>query len=170
MTAAANKSFGEREVTITRLVDAPRSLVFKAWTDPGMLAQWWGPKGFTAPVCEFDARLGGLFRIHMRAPDGTIYPMRGEIREFVPMERLVFTNIAVDVADKPIIEGLTEVRFADEDGKTRLTIQTRGTAVVDYAVAHLQGMEMGWTMSIDKLQAFLANAAGGSAGRPGQGD
>jgi len=156
MTAAASKSFGEREVTITRLVDAPRPLVFKAWTDPAMLAQWWGPKGFTNPVCEFDARLGGRFRIHMRAPDGTIYPMRGEIREFVPMERLVFTNMAVDAGNKPIIEGLTVVTFADEGGKTRLTVQTRGTAVVEYAVAHLQGMEMGWTMSIDKLEAYLA--------------
>jgi uncharacterized protein YndB with AHSA1/START domain len=159
MTAAASKSFGEREVTITRLVDAPRPVVFKAWTDPAMLAQWWGPKGFTAPICEFDARLGGRFRIHMRAPDGAIYPMRGEIREFVPMERLVFTNIAVDAADKPIIEGLTTVIFADEGGKTRLTVHTNGTAVVDYAVAHLQGMEMGWMMTIDKLETLLARAA-----------
>lgn len=159
MAMAASKSFGEREVTITRLIDAPPSMVFKAWTDPGMLAQWWGPKGFTAPVCDFDARIGGRFRIHMRAPDGTIYPMRGEIREFVPMERLVFTNIAVDAANKPIIEGLTAVTFADEAGKTRLTIRTRGTAVVDYATAHLQGMEMGWTMSIDKLEAFVAHAS-----------
>jgi uncharacterized protein YndB with AHSA1/START domain len=159
MTATASKSFGEREVTITRLIDAPRSLVFKAWTDPAMLAQWWGPKGFTAPICEFDARLGGRFRIHMRAPDGAIYPMRGEIREFVPIERLAFTNIAVDATDKPIIEGLTVVTFADEGGKTRLTVQTGGTAVVDYAVAHLQGMEMGWTMSIDKLEAFIVPAA-----------
>ena len=159
MAMAASKSFGEREVTITRLIDAPPSMVFKAWTDPGMLAQWWGPRGFTAPVCDFDARIGGRFRIHMRAPDGTIYPMRGEIRELVPMERLVFTNIAVDAANKPIIEGLTAVTFADEAGKTRLTIRTRGTAVVDYATAHLQGMEMGWTMSIDKLEAFVAHAS-----------
>lgn len=159
MAMAASKSFGEREVTITRLIDAPPSMVFKAWTDPGMLAQWWGPRGFTAPVCDFDARIGGRFRIHMRAPDGTIYPMRGEIRELVPMERLVFTNIAVDAANKPIIEGLTAVTFADEAGKTRLTIRTRGTAVVDYATAHLQGMEMGWTMSINKLEAFVAHAS-----------
>src|ERR1700744_115540 len=130
MTATTSKSFGEREVTITRLVDATRSLVFKAWTNPGMLAQWWGPKGFTAPVCDFDARRGGQFRIHMRAPDGAIYPMRGEIREFIPTEKISFTNIAVDAADKPIIEGFTDVTFADEGGKTRLTVRTRGTALV----------------------------------------
>jgi uncharacterized protein YndB with AHSA1/START domain len=155
MSTPANKSFGEREITITRLFDAPRAVVFEAWTDPKIMAQWWGPKGFTAPVCEFDARLGGKFRIHMRAPDGAIYPMRGEIREFVPQERLVFTNIAVDGDDKPIIEGLTMVTFADEGGKTRLTVRTGGTAVVDYAVAHLQGMEMGWTMMLDKLGVYL---------------
>lgn len=84
----------EREVIITRVFDAPRALVFKAWTDAAQLAQWWGPQGFTNPVCEFEARLGGKIRIHMRAPDGTLYPMKGEIREIAPPERLAFTNIA----------------------------------------------------------------------------
>ncbi|MGB7036228.1 MAG: SRPBCC domain-containing protein, partial [Xanthobacteraceae bacterium] len=64
----------EREVTITRSFDAPRALVFRAWTDAAQLAQWWGPQGFTNPVCEFEARLGGKIRIHMRSPDGTLYP------------------------------------------------------------------------------------------------
>ena len=132
--------------------------MFKAWTDAKMLAQWWGPKGFTNPVCEIDARVGGALRIHMRAPDGGIYPMKGEIREIVPPERLAFTNIAVDETGNHIIEGFTTVTFADEDGKTRLTLHTRGSAVVEKAIAYLQGMEMGWTMSIDKLQALLARS------------
>jgi uncharacterized protein YndB with AHSA1/START domain len=153
------KPLAEREITITRVFDAPRALVFKAWTDATVLAQWWGPKGFTNPVCEIDARVGGALRIHMRAPDGSIYPMKGEIREIVPPERLAFTNIAVDEAGNPIIEGFTTVTFADENGKTRLTLHTRGGAVVEKAVAYLQGMEMGWTMSIDKLQALLARGA-----------
>jgi uncharacterized protein YndB with AHSA1/START domain len=152
------KPLAEREITITRVFDAPRALVFKAWTDATVLAQWWGPKGFTNPVCEIDARVGGALRIHMRAPDGSIYPMKGEIREFVPPERLAFTNIAVDEAGNAIIEGFTTVTFADEAGKTRLTLHTRGSAVVEKAVAYLQGMEMGWTMSIDKLQALLARS------------
>lgn len=149
------KVFAEREITITRTFDAPRKLVFKAWTDAKELAQWWGPKGFTNPVCEIDPRVGGALRIHMRSPDGSIYPMKGEIREIVPPERLVFTNIAIDAAGKPVIDGLTTVTFADEGGKTKLTLHTRGTALVDYAAAYLQGMEMGWTQSIDKLQALL---------------
>jgi uncharacterized protein YndB with AHSA1/START domain len=158
MSAAASKSFGERELTITRVFDAPRAVVFTAWTDATQLAQWWGPKGFTAPVCEFDARVGGKYRIHMRAPDGAIYPMGGEIREIVPPERLVFTNNALDEAGSHIIEGLTTVTFADEGGKTRMTLHTRGTAVVDYAAAYLQGMEIGWMTSIDKLEAFVTRA------------
>jgi uncharacterized protein YndB with AHSA1/START domain len=156
MTGAEQmKVFAEREITITRTFDAPRKLVFKAWTDAKELAQWWGPKGFTNPVCEIDPRVGGALRIHMRSPDGSIYPMKGEIREIVPPERLVFTNIAIDAAGKPVIDGLTTVTFADEGGKTKLTLHTRGTALVDYAAAYLQGMEMGWTQSIDKLQALL---------------
>jgi uncharacterized protein YndB with AHSA1/START domain len=154
----ASQVLAEREITITRVFDAPRALVFKAWTDAKLLAQWWGPKGFTNPVCEIDPRVGGALRIHMRAPDGSIYPMKGEIREIVPPERLAFTNIALDEAGNAIIEGFTTVTFADEAGKTRLTLHTRGSAVVEKAVGYLQGMEMGWTMSIDKLQALLARS------------
>ena len=156
MTAAQSKPLAEREITITRTFDAPRALVFKAWTDATMLAQWWGPKGFTNPLCEFDARAGGKIRIHMRAPDGSVYPMNGEVREIVPPERLVFTNNALDAEGNHVTEGLTTVTFSQEGGKTRLVLHTRGTAVAEIAVQYLQGMEMGWTMSIDKLAALLA--------------
>lgn len=146
----------ERELTITRVFDAPRARVFKAWTDAAQLAQWWGPKDFTNPVCEFEARVGGKIRIHMRAPDGAVYPMQGEIREITPPERLAFTNIAVDEAGRHLLEGFTTVTFAEKNGKTEMTLHTRASAVADKAVAYLQGMEMGWTMSIDKLEALLA--------------
>jgi uncharacterized protein YndB with AHSA1/START domain len=157
---AQTKVFAEREVTITRLFDAPRATVFRAWTDARQLAQWWGPKGFTNPVCEIEPRAGGTLRIHMRAPDGSIYPMKGEIREIVPPERIVFTNIAVDESGKHLLEGITVVTFADEGaGKTRLTVRTRAAAVVEKATLYLQGMEAGWTQSIEKLQAQLARPA-----------
>jgi uncharacterized protein YndB with AHSA1/START domain len=160
VNAAAQKTplFAEREITITRVFDAPRALVFAAWTDPKHLAHWWGPQGFTNPVCEFDARVGGLIRIHMRAPDGAVYPMKGEVREIVPPERLVFANIAVDDSGNPIIDGLTTVTFAEANGKTTLTLHTRGAALLEYAAAYLKGMETGWTQSIDKLQAYLPRA------------
>jgi uncharacterized protein YndB with AHSA1/START domain len=157
-TADQTKPLAGREVTITRIFDAPRAVVFRAWTDAAQLAQWWGPKGFINPVCEIDARVGGALRIHMRGPDGSIYPMKGEFREIAPPERLAFTNIALDEAGNHILEGFTTVTFADDGGKTRMTLHTRARAVVDKAVTHLQGMEMGWTMSIDKLAAMLSAA------------
>jgi uncharacterized protein YndB with AHSA1/START domain len=153
--AATQDKPAEREVTITRVFNAPRAQVFEAWTNAKHLARWWGPKGFTNPLCEIDARVGGAIRIHMRSPDGSIYPMKGEFREIVPPERLVFTNIAVDAAGSHIIEGLTTVTFVETGGKTTMTLHTRGRAVVDYAVAYLQGMEAGWTGSIDKLETWL---------------
>jgi uncharacterized protein YndB with AHSA1/START domain len=159
MTSAAQVKHtpAEREVTITRVFDAPRALVFAAWTDPKHLAQWWGPRGFTNPICQFDARVGGAMRIHMRGPDGVTYPMKGEVREMVAPERLVFTNIALDDAGNHILEGLTVVTFREERGKTKMTLQTRAIAVVDYATRHLAGMEIGWTQSIDRLEALLAH-------------
>ena len=141
----------ERELVLTRIFDAPRVLVWRAWTDPKHLAQWWGTQGFTNPVCEIDPRPGGALRIVMRAPDGVEYPMIGVFREISPPARLVFTNIAVDQAGKPILDGLTTVLFAEQGGKTKLTLQTRAAALVDYAAAYLAGMEAGWNQSLDRL-------------------
>jgi uncharacterized protein YndB with AHSA1/START domain len=147
----------ERELTITRIFDAPRELVFKAWTDPRHMAQWWGPKGFTNPVCEMDVRPGGALRIVMRAPDGADHAMRGVFREVVEPERLVFTNIAVDAEGYVLLEGLTIVTFAEHDGKTKLTLQTSAAGVAAEAAQMLAGMEQGWTQSLDRLTACLAN-------------
>jgi uncharacterized protein YndB with AHSA1/START domain len=152
------RPLAERELTITRVFDAPRATVFKAWTDAAQLAQWWSPKGFTNPVCEFEARVGGSIRIHMRAPDGTVYPMKGEVRDIMPPERLTFTNIAIDQAGRHLLEGFTTVTFAEKNGKTEMILLTRASAVADEAIAYLAGMETGWTMSIDKLEALLASA------------
>ena len=145
----------ERELTLTRTYDAPRALVYKAWTDPKLMAQWWGPKMFTNPVCEVDARPGGKLRIVMRGPDGNDYPMRGVFQEVVAPEKLSFTNFAVDAEDKPVIEGFTTVLFTEEGKKTKLTVITRGKAVQPIAVQYLQGMEQGWSMSLEKLAELL---------------
>jgi uncharacterized protein YndB with AHSA1/START domain len=157
MTATAeNAPLATREFTLTRIFDSPRDLVFKAWTDPQHLAQWWGPKLFTNPVCELDLRPGGALRIVMRAPNGSEFPMIGVFREIAAPERLVFTNIAVDAAGNHLIEGLTTVTFAEHNGKTRLTLHTRAAALTAQAVRMIEGMDTGWTQSIDKLEAYLA--------------
>ena len=157
--AVQTKPLAEREVTITRVFDAPRALVFKAWTDPQHLAQWWGPEGFTNPVCEFEAHVGGKLRIHMRGPDGAVYPMKGVIREIVAPERLVFSSVAVDAAGKHLLEGLTTLTFAEQNGKTKMTMHTHAAAVAEIGVGYLQGMEAGWTQSIDRLEGLLTRAA-----------
>src|ERR1700722_7778400 len=81
----------EKDFVITRLLDAPRTLVFKAWTDPEHVKQWWGPHHFSCPICQIDLKVGSAYRFVMRGPDGTDYPMGGVYREIVVPERLVFT-------------------------------------------------------------------------------
>src|SRR5262249_13750432 len=92
MTAARKKApYGEASLTLKRVFDAPRALVWKAWTDPKMMEQWFGPRGFTIPVCELDVCKGGSLRIVMRGPDGADYPMKGVFLSVTEPERLVFT-------------------------------------------------------------------------------
>jgi uncharacterized protein YndB with AHSA1/START domain len=146
-----------RELIIERVLDAPRELVFQTWTDPKHLAHWWGPKGFTNPVCELDLRSGGAIRIHMQGPDGVIYPMRGTVHEFTPPERLVFTSTAFEEEEgNPKLEVLNTVTFGEQDGKTRLRVEAvivKASPEVDPALA---GMEPGWNQSLDKLAEYVS--------------
>lgn len=142
-----------RELVITRVFDAPREIVFKAWIEVDRLTRWWGPKGFTNPVCEVDPRPGGAMRIHMRAPDGTVYPMSGVFHEIDEPERLVFTASALDAKGDPLFEQLTTVTFAEHAGKTKLTVHTRFSKIRPEAAPHLAGAEKGWSLSLDRLDA-----------------
>jgi uncharacterized protein YndB with AHSA1/START domain len=144
-----------RELHLTRIFDAPRPLVFKAWTDPVQVAKWWGPAGFTNPVCEMDVRPGGSILIHMRGPDGTVYPMTGVFQEIAPPERLSFTSGALDEDGNPLFEVLTTVAFAEQGDKTKLTLDVRVVKTTDKVATHLNGMKMGWTQSLERLEAFL---------------
>ena len=148
--------FTAREIVLERLVDAPAAVVFRCWTDPTQMARWWGPLGFTNPVCELDVRVGGAWRIVMRAPDGTDYPCHGVYREVVANELLMFTNIATDAAGGPILDGLTTVTFAEANGKTKLTVQTGAVALVGYAAGYLEGMEAGGRQSLERLDGVVS--------------
>ncbi len=149
------------EVTITRTFDAPRELVFKAWADPEMMAKWWGPKGVTNPTCEIDAKVGGRMHIVMLAGRelgplaGQRWPMRGIFKEVKPPERLLFVNQAVDEDDNILIDALTTVTFEEENGKTKMTMKTTAKGVSTQAPKMLEGMEMGWSQSFDKLAENL---------------
>jgi uncharacterized protein YndB with AHSA1/START domain len=150
----------KRDLTLTRSIDASPEIVFKAWTDPQQLAKWWGPQHFTNPVCEVDLRVGGTMYIVMRGPDGNDHPMKGVYREIIPAQKLAFTNIAVDLKGNHLLEGFTTVTFAEENGKTRLTVVTGAVGLVPIAEQMLEGMEAGWGQTLDCLEEFLAKKQG----------
>jgi uncharacterized protein YndB with AHSA1/START domain len=145
-----------RELTITRIFDAARELVFKAWTEPEHMARWWGPKGFTNPVCEMDVRPGGALRIVMRAPHGVEHPMTGTFREVVVPERLVFLAVARDNKGNPLLESLTTVTFAEVGGRTEVTVHASAVGIAPIAPQMLAGMEAGWTQSLERLANLVA--------------
>ncbi len=148
-----------KELTLTRIFDAPRELVFKAWTDAELMARWFGPHWFSIPVCELDVRPGGALRIHMRGPDGVDYPMTGVFHEVVPPERLVFTSTAVEDAQGDFqLEVLNTVTLADLGGKTELTYHAVVVKATPAAEGALSGMEAGWSQSLEKLAEALAQA------------
>jgi uncharacterized protein YndB with AHSA1/START domain/ketosteroid isomerase-like protein len=154
------KPVASRQIKVTRTFEAPRALVFSMFTDAKHLAAWWGPHGFTNPVCEVDARPNGKIRIHMQAPDGTVHPMGGIFHEIVPPERLVFTTF-VDLPDgQRILEGHNTVTFAERNGRTTVTVNARADGYVDFAVRMLSGMEAGWSQSLDKLASHGAHETG----------
>jgi uncharacterized protein YndB with AHSA1/START domain len=150
----------EKNISLSRFFKAPRALVFEAFTNPKHVAQWWGPKGFTNPVCEIDARPGGAMLIHMHHPDGFSHPMTGVVHEVVPNERFVFTAIARDDKGTVLLEAHTTIGFRDEAGGTRLTVEARGKGLQPIARTMLAGMEEGWSQSIDKLEDVLARLTG----------
>lgn len=141
-----------KEVTITRVFNAPHELVFKAWTDPKLVAQWFGPEIFDIPFCELDPRPGGRYMIHMRDPQGVIYPDSGEYLEVVAPERIVFTSWAFDDGQGGhLLETLNTLTLTEAQGRTTMTMQvivTKRTPEVEGALA---GMEIGWSQSFDKL-------------------
>jgi uncharacterized protein YndB with AHSA1/START domain len=148
--------FAEREFTITRIVDAPRSLVFKAWTEPEHLEHWYAPRGYTTRVYEWDPTPGGLVWLVMRSPKGVEYPIGGAFRQVVEPERLVLTELCLDREAKLLFKSPTTVSFAESGGKTKLTVEVRAFALDDTGVWMIGGMDQGWTQTLDCLDEFLA--------------
>ena len=143
------------ELNITRVFDAPRALVFKAWIEAPRLAAWWGPKVFTNPVCELDPRPGGAILVHMQGPDGTVYPMGGEYLEIDEPRRLVLTTFVED-EDGLVLENLVTVTFEEEGAKTRMVLNQKFTHLKARAAFMVKGSKDGWTQSIDKLGDYVS--------------
>lgn len=146
----------QRTVEITRLLDAPRERVFAAWTQAEHLMHWFGPKGFSLHSGEADPRPGGVFRLCMRSPEGQDYWVRGTYREVVAPERLVIACTADDEKGIARLEEVINVTFAQQGGKTRLTVHAVASGPTDRAAAMLEGMPKGWAQTVDRLDAHLA--------------
>jgi uncharacterized protein YndB with AHSA1/START domain len=146
---------GLLEMSLTRRVSALPEIVFRAWTDAKHLAEWWGPKGFTNPVCKAHARVDGAILIHMRAPDGVVHPMTGRFLEIDRPHRLVFETAAIDGGGSPMFEVLNTVTFTRVDGGTEISLVARVTSTTPNAPRYLSGMSQGWSQTLDRLGAYV---------------
>jgi len=155
-------------MTVTRVFDAPRELVWKAWTDPKYVQQWWGPKGFTSPVCQMDFRVGGKSLFCMKAPDGQEFWNGVEYHEIVPNEKIVslmyFADSKgnkVDAADYGIeheaVEDAYDVTLFEDlgNGKTKLTFIGNEPMESAKNSGHLEG----WNQILDKIAEVIAGMA-----------
>jgi uncharacterized protein YndB with AHSA1/START domain len=150
-------AISDRELVLTRIINAPREKVFKAWTDPKLLKQWFAPLPYTVSVAETDVRPGGSNLVVMRGPDGTESPNRGVYLEVVKNERLVFTDAytkAWEPSKNPFMTVI--LTFEDEAGKTKYTARVLHWTVADRETHEKMGFQQAWGQCTDQLAALVA--------------
>lgn len=148
----------ERELVLTRVIDAPREKLFRTWTEPELLKQWFAPLPYTTPAAELDVRPGGSSLVVMRGPDGQDMPMRGVYLDVVPNERLVFTD-AFTKAWEPTEKAFMTAIVTFEDlggGRTRYTARALHWTVADREEHEKMGFHEGWGRCADQLAALVA--------------
>jgi uncharacterized protein YndB with AHSA1/START domain len=145
------EEFANREIASHRAVAAPRARVWTAWTDPALLARWWGPKGFRNTFHEFDPRPGGAWRFVMHAPDGADYPSRSVFLEVVRPERIVFRHL------EPVHEFLATALFAERDGGTEIVFRMRFDSAAERERVESYVVDAN-EQNFDRLEALLAEA------------
>jgi uncharacterized protein YndB with AHSA1/START domain len=141
----------DRVLVVTRVLHAPRDLVFSVWTKPEHLVRWWGPSDFTLPCCETDFHVAGAYRFCMRSPGGEDHWVWGVYREIVPPERIVFTWDRVDLAGNPRSNSVVTVTFEDLGDKTKLTLHQAVFATTEDRDEHVGG----WTECLARLAAYV---------------
>jgi uncharacterized protein YndB with AHSA1/START domain len=156
MTAATSVTSTEgRDLLVTRLIDAPPEQVFKAWTDPELMKQWFAPRPWTTPIVETDVRAGGSSLVVMRGPDGNEFPCRGVYLEVVRNERLVFTDAftkAWEPSEKPFMTVV--LTFEALGGGTKYTARVRHWNAADLEAHEKMGFHQGWAMCTEQLAAL----------------
>ena len=156
-TANNTATTSDRDLILTRIIDAPPEKVFRAWTEPDLLKQWFAPLPWTTPAAETDVRPGGASLIVMRGPDGKEFPNRGVYLEVVKNQRLVFTDAytkAWQPSEKPFMTVI--LTFENAGGKTRYTALVRHWTVADREAHEKMGFHQGWGMCTDQLAALVA--------------
>jgi uncharacterized protein YndB with AHSA1/START domain len=143
---------GKHAITITRVFDAPRELVFKAYTDPELLPQWWGPRKYTTTVERMEVRPGGIWRYIQRGPDGDEHAFHGVYHEAVSPERLIYT---FEYEGMPGHVSLETVTLQDQAGKTLVTDQVIYQSVEDRDGMYQSGMQEGAIESMDRFAELL---------------
>ena len=148
---------GERDLILTRIIDAPREKLYRAWTEPELLKQWFAPAPYTTPHVELDVRVGGANTVVMRSPDGNDIPCGGVYLEVVPNQRLVFTDAytsAWEPSAKPFMTVI--LTFDDEGGKTRYTARVRHWTTEDRETHEKMGFHQGWGQCAYQRAALAA--------------
>lgn len=149
---AKNSPISERELVLSRIIDAPPEKVYSAWIDPGLLKQWFAPAPWTVSSAETDVRHGGSTLVVMRSPEGNEFQNRGVYLEVVENERLVFTDAytkAWEPSEKPFMTVI--LTFENEDGKTRYTARVRHWTTADRESHEEMGFHEGWAQCADQL-------------------
>lgn len=147
----------DRELVLTRLIDAPRETLYRCWTEPALMKQWFAPKPYETPVVEVDVKPGGANLIVMRGPDGQDMPNRGIYLEVVPNERLVFTDAFTEAwqpSAKPFMTVI--LTFEPQGDKTLYTARVRHWTVEDREAHEKMGFHQGWGICTDQLAALAA--------------
>ena len=162
--ATINQRSEAGALVITRIFDAPRELVWKSWTNPQQMMRWWGPKGFTCPVCKIDFRIGGEYLSCMRSPDGKEFWSKGTYQEIVPLEKLVMTDAFADEKGNTVpasvygmgqdwpLELLVTVTLEAQGNKTKVTLIHTGIPSGEMK----EMTKAGWNESLDKLAGSLS--------------
>ena len=159
--SATQPAADAREFVMERIFDAPREHVFKVWSDPKHVAQWWGPAGWTLPVCEMDFRPGGVWLYCMRGPEGEESWGRAVYQEIVEPERIVYVDAFADAEGNPVAdmpEILVTVEFIEHEGKTKLLSRAQFASAADLEATLAMGMAEGLRETWDRLEAYLAQA------------
>ena len=170
----SGQSQGREELIITRIFDAPRKRVWRAWTEPGHVMRWWGPKGFTSPFARIDLRVGGRYLYCMRSPEGRDFWSTGVYREIIPVKKIVSTDSFADEKGNVVPashygmsgdwprELLVTVTFEEQNGKTKMTLRHEGIPPGEMR----ESTGVGWNESFDKLAEGLRGPEKGEITMP----